>query len=416
MKNFYFGGMLGCLLLSGQVFSLSAQEAKIGDVAYSTLADAFVAANEGDKIVVSKDLDVDIMIPVTRSVTLDLNGKTITNNVPNNRLFRLSDVTFTIDGNDGSVITPEGNTTSYGFIDFRDAAGNAGASTTLIVSNANFKGATNEGSLFAFRGASGQSLQFDNVNVELTGGYTYSIINGYHMNVDIKLNGGKYVCNSTHQTAGVFQAGPGSVVDFNGVTVETSVGPIFEAVANKATFTDCTMTNTATNSFFAACIAASNGADVTVDGGTYTANYPLYVYNSGGTVNVDGGEFNGKIAAIQVDNREGADYESKVSVTNGTFNGPLVVDNRSELAISGGVYTDKNAENYCTDGFKLEANADGTYGVVPDSGSATGVEDIVIEGEKDSTVYNLNGVKVGDSVNGLTPGIYVVNGKKLLVK
>ena len=155
MKNFYFGGMLGCMLLSGQVFSLSAQEAKIGDVAYSTLADAFVAANEGDKIVVSKDLDVDIMIPVTRSVTLDLNGKTITNNVPNNRLFRLSDVTFTIDGNDGSVITPEGNTTSYGFIDFRDAAGNAGASTTLIVSNANFKGATNEGSLFAFRGASG---------------------------------------------------------------------------------------------------------------------------------------------------------------------------------------------------------------------------------------------------------------------
>ena len=53
---------------------------------------------------------------------------------------------------------------------------------------------------------------------------------------------------------------------------------------------------------------------------------------------------------------------------------------------------------------------------MPDSGSATGVEDIVIEGEKDSTVYNLNGVKVGDSVNGLTPGIYVVNGKKLLVK
>ena len=379
------------------------------------MAEAFAAANDGEKIVVFKDLEVDAMIPVTKSVTLDLNGMTVTNNVTANRLFRLSGVTFTIDGKGGRFITPETNTGSYGFVDYRDAANQASAEARLIATDVSFEGATDEGSLFAFR-ASGQSIEFDNVNVNLTGGYTYSIINGYNMNVDIKLNGGKYICNSTHTTAGVFQAGPGSVVDFNGVTVETSVGPVINAVANQATFTDCTMTNTATNSYLAACIASSNGADVIVKGGTYTANYPLYVYNSGGTINVEGGEFNGKVAAIKVDNAEGASYESKVNVTNGTFNGPLNVDSRSELSLTGGTYTDNKAENYCADCFMLKTNADGTYGVVEDSGIETGVEDTIVSEGGDMTVYNLQGVKVGDSINNLAPGIYIVNGKKLLVK
>lgn len=50
-------------------------------------------------------------------------------------------------------------------------------------------------------------------------------------------------------------------------------------------------------------------------------------------------------------------------------------------------------------------------------GNATGIEDLVIDGVKaNGRVYNLNGQYVGDSLNGLQPGIYIQNGKKIVVK
>lgn len=301
---------------------------------YATLAEAFAAAQENETITVLENLDVVEMIPVTKSVTLDLNGKTITNNVTGNRLFRLSGITFTIDGKNGNIITPETNTNSLGFVDFRDANNTAYKGTKLIASDVNFVGATKQGGApFVFR-TGGQALDFTNVNVNLAGGYAYSIINGYQCKVDIKLTGGEYICNSTNQTAGVFQCGTGSSVNFNGVKVNTSVGPIFDVVGSTATFTNCDMTNTATNSYFASCIAPSNGSQVTVDGGTYTANYPLYIFNSGGTLNVEGGNFNGKIASIKADNVPSAQHESTVNVAAGTFNGPISLDTRSTIEVA----------------------------------------------------------------------------------
>lgn len=302
---------------------------------YATLAEAFTAAQEGETITVLKDLDVNEMIPVTKSVTLDLNGKTITSQIPQNRLFRLSGVTFTIDGKNGKFIIPGTYLSSYGFVDFRDASNAASADAKLIASDVSFEGGTKDGSLFAFR-TSGQAIDFDNVNVNLTGGYAYSIINGYKCSVDINIKGGEYICNSTHQTAGVFQAYDGSNINFNGVKVTTSVGPIFEVIGENttATFTNCDMTNTATNAHFASCLASSNGARLTVNGGTYTANYPLYIYNSGGSIDVEGGEFNGNIASIKVDNKETAYYKSVVTVADGTFNGPISVDSRSKVEVA----------------------------------------------------------------------------------
>lgn len=301
-----------------------AQEAKIGDTNYETLAEAFAAATANQTVTLMKDVEVSAMIPVTQTMTLDLAGYTITNKVESNRLFRLSDVTFTIDGNNGSVITPEENTSvSYGFVDFRDASGVASEATRLVASNVSFKGGTNDGSLFAFR-TDGQSLDFENVNVNLTGGHAYSIINGYRVSVDIKVKGGTYICRSTNQTAGVFQAGPFSTINFEGVTVDTSVGPIIEVIASDATFTNCNMVNTATNSFYATGIAVSNGGNVTIEGGSHDANYAAYVYNSGGTININGGTFKGNQAAVRID-RENDPLLSDaiVNINEGTLNGNI---------------------------------------------------------------------------------------------
>ena len=67
--------------------------------------------------------------------------------------------------------------------------------------------------------------------------------------------------------------------------------------------------------------------------------------------------------------------------------------------------------------FVLSSGAEATgYRVVID-GTATGIEDLVIDGVKaNGRVYNLNGQYVGNSLNGLQPGLYIQNGKKIVVK
>ena len=67
--------------------------------------------------------------------------------------------------------------------------------------------------------------------------------------------------------------------------------------------------------------------------------------------------------------------------------------------------------------FVLNSNTQPSkYKVVID-GTATGIEDLVIDSAKaNGRVYNLNGQYVGNSLNGLQPGLYIQNGKKIVVK
>lgn len=58
--------------------------------------------------------------------------------------------------------------------------------------------------------------------------------------------------------------------------------------------------------------------------------------------------------------------------------------------------------------------------VVLDFSSATGIEERVVllekEGLEGKTVYNLNGQQVGNSAVRLAKGVYIINGKKVIVK
>lgn len=58
--------------------------------------------------------------------------------------------------------------------------------------------------------------------------------------------------------------------------------------------------------------------------------------------------------------------------------------------------------------------------VVLDFSSATGIEERVVllekEGLEDKAVYNLNGQQVGNSAARLAKGVYIINGKKVIVK
>ena len=107
MKRNCFKRFALCLLFGAGTFVCTfAGVVKVGDTEYTSLNEAVAAAEEGQTVTLMSDVEMTEMIPVTKSITLYLDGHTITNNVVKNRLFRLSDVTFTIDGNNGWVVTP----------------------------------------------------------------------------------------------------------------------------------------------------------------------------------------------------------------------------------------------------------------------------------------------------------------------
>jgi hypothetical protein len=73
-----------------------------------TLQDAIASANDGDTIVLTKDINLNTAISLSKNLTIDLNGKTITNNVPQWMMTVSSPVKLTLKG--GKVITPTANT------------------------------------------------------------------------------------------------------------------------------------------------------------------------------------------------------------------------------------------------------------------------------------------------------------------
>lgn len=108
-----------------------------------------------------------------------------------------------------------------------------------------------------------------------------------------------------------------------------------------------------------------------------------------------------------------------------SFNGFYKMTEASELGASVAAIGAGNKLFKVTEGkmkgfraaFVLSSGAEATkYNVVID-GTATGIEDLVIDGVKaNGRVYNLNGQYVGNSLNGLQPGLYIQNGKKVVVK
>ena len=140
---------------------------------------------------------------------------------------------------------------------------------------------------------------------------------------------------------------------------------------------------------------------------------------------------NSSAAAVNVEKKfEGVTLvaaATPVEVNNGgiSFNGFYKMTEASELGASVAAIGAGNKLFKVIEGkmkgfraaFVLSSGAEATkYNVVID-GTATGIEDLVIDNVKaNGRVYNLNGQYVGNSLNGLQPGLYIQNGKKIVVK
>jgi len=65
----------------------------------------------------------------------------------------------------------------------------------------------------------------------------------------------------------------------------------------------------------------------------------------------------------------------------------------------------------------FKSSAENSDAKIDIDGVATGIETVEVAGEiMNGKVYNLNGQYMGESLNGLRKGVYIVNGKKIIIK
>ncbi len=315
---------------------------------FETLEEALEAAEDGYTIKLIKDIELNTGIVVSKDITLDLNGKTITGTdkaASGNFALITNKGTLTVDDSVGTgaiTLTAE-NDRSWNALSA--VISNEGG--TLIVKNGKIE----------HLGGSAMAYGIDNnstlgeTKVVVKGGTIASPYRGIRafQNSKAKMNsvvmeGGKIVAK-----AGIWmhQSGADSLGE---VTV---TGGKIEAVSN-AIVTD---------------IHSGAKTTITIKGGEFSntneaANLLLvWPFSNMSTVT----EANETVMNIEGGSFDCAGEGNLIGVLNGA-------DANTDVAVSGGIFSEAIAEEYIADGFKLVSNSDGTYGVKEDTQWTTDID------------------------------------------
>ena len=352
-----------------KLFSVSENDVcQIGETGYASLKEAFENANENDRIVLKKSVAADEIINVAKSVVLDLNGFTITNNVSGERLFNVSAPSFTVEGGTAGsgMIIPEENTGSYGFIKVI-------AASQVVLNGGEYSGNTDDGAfvrLFNQLGvgdASGSTITLNNVQATTNNSFlTTDPLTTDASTPTLHVNGGTYVTEGRGFGLDII---PPSPVSFTGVTVTAGSGPVIELSGGDAVFEDCTFDVTATtdNSHFrTTAVAVSWSGIATIKGGSYSSTgYGIYVYSSGGTIIVEDGDISGDVKAAEADADPGDGATSIIKIQGGNVKGTLGANNKPDVTIevTGGKF-DTDVSTYVPSGLTIQKNDDGSFSVI----------------------------------------------------
>ena len=344
--------------------------AQIGDTQYETLAKAIAAATEGNTVILQQNVEVSEQIPITVAITLNLNGKTITNCVTEERLFAVTASSFTVDGTAaGSAMTiPETNTKSYGFI-------KVAAPSTVTLNGGTYSGNTDNGAFVKIfhsdtLDASGSTVILNNAKMTSNNRFFSTDTLSTDANTPtLQVTGGTYTTEGQAFGMDVLDASP---VSFTNVTVTAGTGPCIEVCGPAATFTNCnfTVTGENLNGFGTTAVATSWSGTAEINGGTYSApnGYGVYVYNSGGKITIKGGTVSGGDAAVRADENVQANspQQSTVIVEGGRTEGAWQTNDeeKAPLIVSGGTHT-ADVTDYLAEGYEL-AVTEGNYTVKMD--------------------------------------------------
>ena len=298
---------------------------EVGGVKFATLEEAVAAAKNGDTITLLEDCKSDRINLEDKSVTVVLNGKTLT------------------------------STAAYGVM-FCAKNGNK------ITIDGTVEGSKLVGTLMITSGTDG--------HIEVNGG-TYES-NQY---CPIYVNG---AVNSENSTVTVKNA----IIKATNISSkkDDSGCAVYLAGYSTSVFENCTITAPITGIEIRAGKLTLNNCDVTGGNGEVTADA-----NGNGTtvtnaalaisqhttkkpidVTIDGGTFNGKAAVYQTDVQGTGSANVKIAVKSGTFNGTISGETDGTIAISGGKFKVKVDDKYFADKLACSAtpNADGYYTVM----------------------------------------------------
>ena len=309
-------GTTGKLVIDGTAVFDSSIVAVVDNKGYKTLADAVAAAQGGTTVKLLKDVTEDVVIPADKTITLDLNGKKLTN---------VQSDTITV--TKGATLTVQGKGIVDNVTDAKAPVYNNGITTlnggkyTRSAEAANTTSSSGGNSYYNILNHGVMTIN-EGVEVYSSGHFSSLVANGYYNYSDTQKG------DRTAYIEGVGHAAP-------------------ELTINDGKFSGGINT-----------IKNDDNATLTINNGEFS-NVTQAVVQNNNIATINGGTFDADGYHALENWKYNSNYNAgNLTVTNGKFAGSIATNAAVSLKISGGLYTE-NPSKYLAasvkDGYKYAA-------------------------------------------------------------
>ena len=306
--------------------------AKVGDTYYKTLADAVTAADNAT-VTLLKDVTANVTIPADKTITLNLNGMTLTN-VDDHTILNNGNLTITGTGRVDNISHAKGALYNKGTVVIN------GGTFDRSQENGMNKGESGQNSWYTIKNVGTMTIN-DGATVQTAGNnaalgkFSSLVSNGYFNTNDYNTNKGLEQPILTID-GGTFRGGLNTIknddrarLTINGGTFSNYYQAVVQnhniAEITGGTFTAASDANTETYGIYnCGCGADIDLGTLTVSGGTFTgATYAVAeVSRQNAIVNISGGQFAGTKAAIIKSSTSNA----TIAISGGSFSQPVKKD------------------------------------------------------------------------------------------
>ena len=320
------------------------------------LAVALADAADGDTLILLKNISASSQLNVTKAITIDLGGYTLTNSYDGSGYSLLTRAAVTM--KNGTYKSTKGSARGIGAVaDFTlenatlSAAGLVGLGCSAPDATYTVKNSTVIGNYALANFVNNAKINIESSTITGSGVGIYH--NGSNSGLKLTAADSTITAAATGATNGIYVSGSTSTMTAAGAQQVTltrctvSGGTAVEVKYTDLTLTDCTVTATTETPSYTQDDngAATTGFAVVSTDNTTGAATPA----PKGTITIQGanGSYKGQVglASLETVKTEYADFKD------------------TTYAVSGGSFTKAVLPEYCAEGFVPAANADGTYGV-----------------------------------------------------
>ena len=320
------------------------------------LAVALADAADGDTLILLKNISASSQLNVTKAITIDLGGYTLTNSYDGSGYSLLTRAAVTM--KNGTYKSTKGSARGIGAVaDFTlenatlSAAGLVGLGCSAPDATYTVKNSTVIGNYALANFVNNAKINIESSTITGSGVGIYH--NGSNSGLKLTAADSTITAAATGATNGIYVSGSTSTMTAAGAQQVTltrctvSGGTAVEVKYTDLTLTDCTVTATTETPSYTQDDngAATTGFAVVSTDNTTGAATPA----PKGTITIQGanGSYKGQVglASLETVKTEYADFKD------------------TTYAVSGGSFSSEIKPEYCAEGFVPAANADGTYGV-----------------------------------------------------